>query len=131
MSWLCCVVLYAFLLVVPSLLACMHASSLTLPCIIYIIVCQLHGCGGFGTDTLERRWYITQYIHASIQAAQVTPIVTTAFWMATLQSLLVAMHSTQESWRFHDITTIVHCVFIQTLVKRPSLLWTGRRRDEE
>jgi hypothetical protein len=27
--------------------------------------------------------------------------------MATLQSLLVAMHSTQESWRFHDITTII------------------------
>mmetsp|Transcript_27964 Transcript_27964/g.50624 ORF Transcript_27964/g.50624 Transcript_27964/m.50624 type:complete len:263 (+) Transcript_27964:95-883(+) len=67
---------------------------------------------------------ITQYIHASIQA-QVTPIVTSAFWMATLQSLLVAMHSTQESWRFHDITTIVHCVFIQTLVKRPSLSWTA------
>jgi hypothetical protein len=112
--------------------ACMHHHLLYLPCMhASYIVYQLHGCGGFSTDTLERRWYMTQYIHASIQAAQVTPIVTTAFWMATLQSLLVAMHSTQESWRFHDITTIVHCVFIQTLVKRPSLLWTGWWRDEE
>jgi hypothetical protein len=68
---LCCVVLYALLLVVPSLLACMHAcmhacmnaSSLTLPCIIYIIVCQLHGCGGFGTDTLKSRWYIANAVY--------------------------------------------------------------------
>jgi hypothetical protein len=61
MSWLCCILLSSQK---SCMHACMHRHLLYLPCMhASYIVYQLHGCGGFGTDTLERRWYIANAVY--------------------------------------------------------------------
>jgi hypothetical protein len=65
---------------------------------------------------------IRQYIHASIRA-QVTPIVTTAFWMATLQSLLVVilLKSLRDSMTLRQLCIV--CLFKLVYALIVPLVW--------
>jgi hypothetical protein len=65
---------------------------------------------------------IRQYIHASIRA-QVTPIVTTAFWMATLQSLLVVilLKSLRDSMILRQLCIV--CLFKLVYALIVPLVW--------
>ena len=65
---------------------------------------------------------IAQYIDASVQS-QVTPIVTTAFWMTTLQSLLsvILLKSLRDSMTLRQLCIV--CLFKLLYALILPLLW--------
>ena len=100
-----CQLLCLYSLVVPSL---PHASSLTFTISTYSL-----SAAWLWWLRYRHSWVklvSAQYIDASVQA-QVTPIVTTAFWMATLQSLLsvILLKSLRDSMTLRQLCIV--CLF--------------------